>query len=380
MQLMKIEELIPHPRNSEFFDDMSGDKWKEFLESIKTSGVIEPVVITQDKVIVSGHQRVRACKELGIAEIIAEVKVYESEDAVLKDLLETNIRQRGTIGGSSVKLGRRIRELERIYGIRHGNNQHETDEDMNNVQILTQEDLAKQLGISVRTLQNAKSLPTLPVEIQEMVEQGNISPSTASRLIAKLTPEQQEHLIQSLPATERLTQKQVQEYVDRLNESQRQISAYKSKAEEAESLRERIQVLQESIAEMERREPEVKTVVQTVVPDDYESLKTSNKSLRSDNARMAREYNDRCKELFELKDRLRAVEEDSTRASIEKELERDCNLFCARCDDFIKKVGGYAYLSDKLNSLPDKERRAYIKCVQMINAWAENIILNSNAE
>ena len=86
------------------------------------------------------------------------------------------------------------------------------------------------------------------------------------------------------------------------------------------------------------------------------------------------------KELFELKDRLRAVEEDSTRASIEKELERDCNLFCARCDDFIKKVGGYAYLSDKLNSLPDKERRAYIKCVQMINAWAENIILNSNAE
>ena len=116
------------------------------------------------------------------------------------------------------------------------------------------------------------------------------------------------------------------------------------------------------------------------VPDDYESLKASNKNLRSDNARMAREYNDRCKELFELKDRLRAVEEDSTRASIEKELERDCILFCARCDDFIKKVGGYAYLSDKLNSLPDKERRSYIKCVQMINAWAENIIQNSNAE
>ena len=35
--------------------------------------------------------------------------------------------------------------MERIYGIRHGNNQHETDEDMNNVQILTQEDLAKLL-------------------------------------------------------------------------------------------------------------------------------------------------------------------------------------------------------------------------------------------
>lgn len=181
MQLMKIEELIPHPRNSEFFDDMSGDKWKEFLESIKTSGVIEPVVITQDKVIVSGHQRVRACKELGIAEILAEVKVYDDEDAILKDLLETNIRQRGTIGGSSVKLGRRIREIERIYGIHNGGNDKVT-RTANGETGLSQEDLARQLGISVDTLQRAKSLPTLPVEIQELVEQGKISPSTASRL------------------------------------------------------------------------------------------------------------------------------------------------------------------------------------------------------
>ena len=120
MRRMKIEELIPHPRNSEFFDDMSGDKWKEFLESIKTSGVIEPIVITQDKVIVSGHQRVRACKELGITEILAEVKVYDDEDAILKDLLETNIRQRGTIGGSEKKQIARIDEMKRIYGIRHG--------------------------------------------------------------------------------------------------------------------------------------------------------------------------------------------------------------------------------------------------------------------
>ena len=380
MQQMKIEELIPHPRNSEFFDDMSGDKWKEFLESIKTSGVIEPVVITQDKVIVSGHQRVRACKELGIAEILAEVKVYDDEDAILKDLLETNIRQRGTIGGSEKKQIARIDEMKRIYGIRHGSHGEkrvglsDSDDTKTFDQILADE------GTNRDTYFRNKKIQSLLPEIQQFIQDGNISPTTAYKIIAKLTPEQQMELVKSLPVAQDLTQKQVQEYVDRLNESQRQISAYKSKAEEAESLRERIQVLQESIAEMERREPEVKTVVQTVVPDDYESLKTSNKSLRSDNARMAREYNDRCKELFELKDRLRAVEEDSTRASIEKELERDCNLFCARCDDFIKKVGGYAYLSDKLNSLPDKERRAYIKCVQMINAWAENIILNSNAE
>lgn len=381
MQQMKIEELIPHPRNSEFFDDMSGDKWKEFLESIKTSGVIEPIVITQDKVIVSGHQRVRACKELGIAEILAEVKVYDDEDAILKDLLETNIRQRGTIGGSSVKLGRRIRELERIYGIRDGSaNPKRTEIGVSQTNGLSQGDLAQKLGISYKTLQRVKNLTTLPVEIQELVEKGSISPSTASRLIARLTPEEQEELVKLIPATERLTQKQVQEYVDRLNESQRQISAYKSKAEEAESLRERIQVLQESIAEMEQREPEVKTVVQTVVPDDYESLKSDIQLLRYNNERITKEINSKRSELEELKEKLSTIENASPQQQFSKKLKDDTIFFCARCDDFIKKVGGYAYLSDKLNSLPDKERRSYIKCVQMINAWAENIIQNTNAE
>ena len=81
-------------------------------------GVIEPVVITQDKTIVSGHQRVRACKELGIETVMCDAHVYDNEDQILQDLLETNIRQRGDVGGSAKKVGRRIKELERIREIR----------------------------------------------------------------------------------------------------------------------------------------------------------------------------------------------------------------------------------------------------------------------
>ena len=56
------------------FDDTNPTKEKsEFVESIKTSGVIEPIVVTQEKVIIAGHQRVRACKFLGIEEIEAEL-------------------------------------------------------------------------------------------------------------------------------------------------------------------------------------------------------------------------------------------------------------------------------------------------------------------
>ena len=120
MQQINIDELKPHPRNNEFFDDMTGEKWNEFLDSIKTRGVIEPIVITPEKVIVSGHQRVRACKELGIRSVMCDVHTYNNDDEILQDLLETNIRQRGDVGGSSKKVGMRLRELDRIYGIEHG--------------------------------------------------------------------------------------------------------------------------------------------------------------------------------------------------------------------------------------------------------------------
>lgn len=83
MQQINVNELKPHPRNNEFFDDMSGEKWQEFLDSIKVRGVIEPIVITHDKVIVSGHQRVRACKNLGIRTVTCDVHAYDNEDQIL---------------------------------------------------------------------------------------------------------------------------------------------------------------------------------------------------------------------------------------------------------------------------------------------------------
>lgn len=38
----------------------------------------------------------------------------------LEDLIETNIRQRGDVGGSAKKVGLRIKELDRLYGIKNG--------------------------------------------------------------------------------------------------------------------------------------------------------------------------------------------------------------------------------------------------------------------
>lgn len=225
MQQINVNELKAHPRNSEFFDDMTGDAWKAFLESIKTSGVIEPVVITPDKVIISGHQRVRACKELGITTVLTDMRDYSDDDKILKDLIETNIRQRGIGNPNPVKLGRCIKELERIYGVRdgssggNGSNQYTKLEPKVSDEAKTpQELLADMIGISVDTLSNYKKLTELVPELQDWVETGILAPTTAIALVKYMSSNEQEEFVSSMDVTQKITKKQVQQYIDKIKQ------------------------------------------------------------------------------------------------------------------------------------------------------------------
>ena len=93
---------------------------------------------------------------------------------VAADLLETNIRQRGDVGGSAKKVGKRIKELERIYGIRNGSanekGNNRIGEPNNSVDQKSQHDLATQMGISVDTLQNYKLLADMIPELSDLVD------------------------------------------------------------------------------------------------------------------------------------------------------------------------------------------------------------------
>ena len=93
-------------------------------------------------------------------------KTVASDDEVLLDLLESNIRRRGEIGGSAKKVGKRIKELERLYGIKVGKPNYEK-----NSQLKTQEQLASDLEMDVRTLQNYKLLAEMIPELKENVAQ-----------------------------------------------------------------------------------------------------------------------------------------------------------------------------------------------------------------
>ena len=341
MQQININELKPHPRNNEFFDDMTGEKWVEFLKSVKSRGIIEPIVVTSDKTIVSGHQRVRACKELGITEVTCDIHLYNNEDEILQDLLETNIRQRGDVGGSAKKIGKRIKELERIYGIEHGNNQYG---DEKNSCPKTQSQLASDMGMDVRTLQNYKMLADMIPELSDLVDTGVVTKTTALAIMKELSEEEQLELIDSLDTTKKTTKNEVQKYIDEINYL--------------------------------KANPVIEKVVEK--PDDYDKTKRDLQNYKKEYSNLETQYKNKVSELQDLRKQVENIKETEPTEQYNKKLKDSTIFFCSKVASFIEQVGGYVWLVDHLNELPDYEKKSYVSAVNAVYAWAETLLNNIN--
>lgn len=344
MQQININELKPHPRNNEFFDDMSGENWEAFIESVKSSGVIEPIVITGDKYIISGHQRVRACKELGIKTILADCKPYylnDNYDVVLKDLIETNIRQRGIGNTNQRKMGLCIKELDRIYGIREGSaGKVSKNLEGNNFIPKNEEELLKSLGLGVdkRTIQNYKKLTEMIPELEELVDTGIVTSTTALAIMRNLSEEEQLEMISSLETTKKITQRQVQQYVD-------------------------------EIRELKNKPPK---------PYDYESTKKELQDYKKDYSNLKSQFDEKVSELQNLRKQIENMKVTTPTEQYNQKLKDSTIFFCSKVADFIEKVGGYVWLIDHLNELPDYEKKSYVSAVNAIYSWANTILTNIN--
>lgn len=74
--------------------DITGEKWEEFKRDIQANGIKVAVLYDEDGNILDGHQRVRACEELGIAEFPKEVRTGLSEKAKYVLAMSLNYHRR----------------------------------------------------------------------------------------------------------------------------------------------------------------------------------------------------------------------------------------------------------------------------------------------
>ena len=169
LKSLKITEVEPNreqPRKN-----FNQESLEELAESIKTYGVIQPIVVSkQDGYygIVAGERRWRAAKIAGLEEIPAIIR--NDDEQTNKEIALIENIQREDLNPFEKALG--IRRLMDKYG-------------------LTQEQVSKKLGKSRSSISNTVRILYLAPDVLELVKQGKLSEGHCKALAGISDPKRQ---------------------------------------------------------------------------------------------------------------------------------------------------------------------------------------------
>ena len=161
---LPVESLRPNrfqPRTD--FDDAKLD---ELAESIRSQGVVQPIVVTPDGggrfTIIAGERRWRAARKAGLAEVPVAVREVAGDRELLELALVENV-QRSDL--NPVEEAEAYRTLAASFE-------------------LSQEEIAVRVGKSRSTVTNALRLLNLPQEILDELRAGRLTAGQARPLLA----------------------------------------------------------------------------------------------------------------------------------------------------------------------------------------------------
>ncbi|MGI6307642.1 MAG: nucleoid occlusion protein [Dethiobacteria bacterium] len=168
------------------------EKIKELAQSIKTYGLLQPIILTPEGdgyCIVAGERRFLACEMLGWTEIPAIIRDYQGSSLAAVALIENLQREN-------------LNFMEEAHGYKR------LMEEFN----LTQEVLAQRLGKSQSTIANKLRLLKLPPEIKEILKEGKLTERHARALLKLNSPEKQLEVVKAIQEME-LNVKEAEELI-----------------------------------------------------------------------------------------------------------------------------------------------------------------------
>ena len=192
-----LEEIIPNrfqPRLT--FDEKA---MQELSASIKEHGIIQPLVLRRvgDKYeIIAGERRYKAAGMAGLQKVPAIITNLDDNSSAEVALVE-NVQRKGLTPIEEAKSYKVL--LDRGY--------------------VTQDELAKKIGVSQSTVANKLRLLNLDEEVQKALLDGNISERHARSLLQLPDKNKQKELLQKIIA-KRLTVRQLDDEIKNLNKSE----------------------------------------------------------------------------------------------------------------------------------------------------------------
>lgn len=122
---VRVADLMPHPKNMEIYGD---EDVSDLVKNIRSYGLRMPITITDHNVIIAGHRRFKACKEIGFKKIDAIVKHYDSAEDEIEDLVNLNLARERTAtqkareAATLIEVEKAKAEFRRAAGLKQNQN------------------------------------------------------------------------------------------------------------------------------------------------------------------------------------------------------------------------------------------------------------------
>ncbi len=180
MEKVQVRSLIRHPMYDKLFDKPRAQKARDIAMKLRNENLVPVIIVTKDNVVVTGQPIVDVAMSIGIETLPVRVGSYDSEDSVLRNVIKCGLSKRSPDCTNPIKYAKCIVELERIDGVRQGSFGKKPKFLIESGEpTRLQSELAKELGVSGKTLRRYKRLLELEPDIQQDVADGKIGVSAA---------------------------------------------------------------------------------------------------------------------------------------------------------------------------------------------------------
>jgi ParB family chromosome partitioning protein len=172
LEQVAVDLIVPNPlQPRRAFPEES---LKELADSIRTSGVLQPVLVRRidgKYQLVAGERRLRAARLAGLEVVPVLVRDLGDREALELAVTENVMRE----DLNPIEVARAYDSLHATFQLNH-------------------DEIAERIGVNRSTVTNTLRLLKLPKPVQDMVENGTLSAGHARPLLVLESPERQNEL------------------------------------------------------------------------------------------------------------------------------------------------------------------------------------------
>jgi len=170
---MKIDlkDIKPNPINDDIY---SSTDLTDLVQSIKDNGQLESIVINKKNVIVSGHRRYYAHKQLGLKQIDCVVSEFDNDIIALIEFNRSRVKSVQDILNES-------RFLEKEYKKRIGQGKRTDYKGQGKMSTIVE--VSKQVGIGATNLKKVKSINNYEPELLSKIDSKELSIDKAYQIV-----------------------------------------------------------------------------------------------------------------------------------------------------------------------------------------------------